>query len=79
MPTDQAAVILVHGATLNARSWDPVRRLIDPRLRVLAPDTPDVLRIEVSVEPVYVATHQPPRTSRREGARLVAIRARRSP
>ena len=33
MPTDQAAVILVHGATLNARSWDPVRRLIDPRLR----------------------------------------------
>ena len=40
MPTDQAAVILVHGATLNARSWDPVRRLIDPRLRVLAPDLP---------------------------------------
>lgn len=40
MPTDQAAVILVHGATLNSRSWDPVRRLIDPRLRVLAPDLP---------------------------------------
>jgi pimeloyl-ACP methyl ester carboxylesterase len=38
--TDQAAVILVHGATLNGRSWDPVRRLIDPRLRVLAPDLP---------------------------------------
>ena len=42
MPTDQAAVILVHGATLNARSWDPVRRLIDPRLRVLAPETEEV-------------------------------------
>ncbi|MBQ5947926.1 alpha/beta fold hydrolase [Massilia sp. ST3] len=40
MQTDQAAVILVHGATLNGRSWDPVRRLIDPRLRVLAPDLP---------------------------------------
>ncbi len=36
----QPAVILVHGATLNGRSWDPVRRLIDPRLRVLAPDLP---------------------------------------
>ena len=36
----QPAVILVHGATLNGRSWDPVRRLIDPRLHVLAPDLP---------------------------------------
>ena len=40
MHADQPAVILVHGATLNGRSWDPVRRLIDPRLRVLAPDLP---------------------------------------
>jgi pimeloyl-ACP methyl ester carboxylesterase len=40
MQSDQAAVILVHGATLNGRSWDPVRRLIDARLRVLAPDLP---------------------------------------
>lgn len=40
MPTDQPSVILVHGATLNARSWDPVRRAIDPRLRVLALDLP---------------------------------------
>jgi len=40
MHVDQAAVILVHGATMNGRSWDPVRRLIDPRLRVLAPDLP---------------------------------------
>jgi pimeloyl-ACP methyl ester carboxylesterase len=40
MHADQPAVILVHGATLNGRSWDPVRRLIDSRLRVLAPDLP---------------------------------------
>lgn len=40
MTSTQPAVILVHGATLNGRSWDPVRRLIDPRLRVLAPDLP---------------------------------------
>ncbi len=40
MPIHQPAVILVHGATLNGRSWDPVRRLVDPRLRVLAPDLP---------------------------------------
>ena len=36
----QPAVILIHGATLNGRSWDPVVRLVDPRLRVLAPDLP---------------------------------------
>ncbi|MGX4641475.1 alpha/beta fold hydrolase [Massilia sp. SYSU DXS3249] len=40
MPTNQPAVILVHGATLNGASWAPVRRLLDPRLRVLAPDLP---------------------------------------
>ncbi|RZA33029.1 MAG: alpha/beta hydrolase [Lysobacteraceae bacterium] len=40
MQTDQPAVILVHGATMNGRSWDPVRRLIDPRLCVLTPDLP---------------------------------------
>lgn len=40
MQHQQAAVILVHGATLNGRSWDPVRRRIDPRLQVLAPDLP---------------------------------------
>lgn len=34
------AVILVHGATLNGRSWDPVRRRLGPDLRVLAPDLP---------------------------------------
>lgn len=40
MHADHAAVILVHGATLNGRSWDPVRRLMDPRLLVLALDLP---------------------------------------
>lgn len=38
--TEQPAVILVHGATLNGRSWNPVRRLVDSRLRVIAPDLP---------------------------------------
>jgi pimeloyl-ACP methyl ester carboxylesterase len=33
-------LILLHGATLNGRMWDPVRRLLDPRWRVLTPDLP---------------------------------------
>jgi len=33
-------VMLLHGATLNGRMWDPVRRLLDPRWRVLTPDLP---------------------------------------
>jgi pimeloyl-ACP methyl ester carboxylesterase len=33
-------VILVHGATLNGRMWDPIRRHLNPVLRVLAPDLP---------------------------------------
>lgn len=45
---------------------------------VLTSDTPDVLRIEVSVEPLYVSMQQPRGASRREGARLVAMRARRA-
>lgn len=59
---DQPAVILIHGATLNGRSWDPVRRLIDPRLRVLAPDLPghgarqdETYTLEGGVETVLAA------------------------
>lgn len=33
-------LILIHGATLNGHMWDPVRRHLDPRLHVLAPDLP---------------------------------------
>ncbi len=33
-------LILLHGATLNGRMWDPVRRALDPRWRVLTPDLP---------------------------------------
>lgn len=33
-------LILLHGATLNGRMWDPVRRLLDSRWRVLTPDLP---------------------------------------
>jgi pimeloyl-ACP methyl ester carboxylesterase len=33
-------LILVHGATLNGHMWDPVRRLLNPTCRILAPDLP---------------------------------------
>jgi pimeloyl-ACP methyl ester carboxylesterase len=33
-------VILVHGATLNGRMWDPIRRHLSPAWRVVAPDLP---------------------------------------
>jgi pimeloyl-ACP methyl ester carboxylesterase len=33
-------LILLHGATLNGRMWDPVRRLLDPRWEVVTPDLP---------------------------------------
>jgi len=33
-------LILIHGATLNGHMWDPVRRHLDPRFKVLAPDLP---------------------------------------
>src|SRR5579871_4456644 len=38
--TGAPVLILLHGATLNGRMWDPVRRLLDPRWRVLTPDLP---------------------------------------
>lgn len=33
-------LILLHGAGLNGRMWDAVRRDLDPRWRVMAPDLP---------------------------------------
>ena len=45
-PTTSAAedrrpvLILVHGATLNREMWGPVRRHLDGRWRVIAPDLP---------------------------------------
>ena len=33
-------IVLLHGAGLNGRAWDPVRRLLEPRWRVVAPDLP---------------------------------------
>lgn len=40
-PTPRLPVlILIHGATLNGHMWDPVRRHLDPRFRVIAPDLP---------------------------------------
>lgn len=38
-PTDPTLVLL-HGATMNARMWDAVRRHLDPKYRVIAPDLP---------------------------------------
>jgi len=37
---EQPTLILIHGATGNGRMWDDVRRGLDPRYRVLAPDLP---------------------------------------
>lgn len=36
----QPTLILLHGATLNGHMWDPVRRDLDSRYRVIAPDLP---------------------------------------
>jgi len=36
----EPTLVLVHGATLNHRMWDAVRRHLDGRYRVLAPDLP---------------------------------------
>ena len=33
-------LILLHGATLNNHMWDPIRRHLDSRYRVIAPDLP---------------------------------------
>jgi pimeloyl-ACP methyl ester carboxylesterase len=37
---NQPVLILVHGATLNGRMWDPVRRYLRPDYRVITPDLP---------------------------------------
>lgn len=39
-PSNAPVLILLHGAGLNGRMWDGVRRDIDPAWRVLAPDLP---------------------------------------
>ena len=37
---DAPVLILLHGAGLNGHMWDPMRRGLDPRWRVIAPDLP---------------------------------------
>ena len=37
---DPPVLVLLHGATLNGRMWDAVRRHLDARYRVLTPDLP---------------------------------------
>ena len=36
----QPGLVLLHGATLNGRMWDPVRRMLDRRWQVITPDLP---------------------------------------
>lgn len=37
---NRPVVMLIHGATLNGRMWDPARRFLDPHYRVITPDLP---------------------------------------
>jgi len=37
---EELTLILIHGATCNGRMWDAVRRNLDGRFRVIAPDLP---------------------------------------
>jgi pimeloyl-ACP methyl ester carboxylesterase len=60
-PTDPV-LILVHGATGNGRMWDPVRRRLEPRWRVITPDLPghgarrdEVFTLEGAVDTVVAA------------------------
>lgn len=55
-------LILIHGATCNGRMWDAVRRHLDPRFQVLAPDLPghgarrgEPFTLEGAVETVAMA------------------------
>lgn len=38
--SSQPGLVLLHGATLNGRIWDPVRRMLDRRWQVITPDLP---------------------------------------
>lgn len=40
MTAPQPTLVLIHGATGNGRMWDPIRRGLEPRWRVLTPDLP---------------------------------------
>lgn len=36
----QPTLILLHGATINGHMWDPIRRELDSRYRIVTPDLP---------------------------------------
>jgi pimeloyl-ACP methyl ester carboxylesterase len=38
--SEKPVLILLHGATGNGRMWDPVRRALEDRYRILTPDLP---------------------------------------
>jgi pimeloyl-ACP methyl ester carboxylesterase len=57
-------LILIHGATANGRMWDPLRRSLDPRFRVLTPDLPghgsrrrEVFTLQGAVDTVIAAAY----------------------
>lgn len=51
-------IVLLHGAGLNGRAWDPVRRHLDPRWRVVALDLPGHAADRAHVYTLQVATAQ---------------------
>ena len=61
------SVLLLHGATLNGHMWDPLRRFLDPRYHVLAPNLPghgsrrdQQFSLERAVEVVQAAAQAAP-------------------
>ncbi len=51
-------IVLLHGAGLNGRAWDPVRRHLDPRWRVVALDLPGHAADRAHVYTLQAATAQ---------------------
>lgn len=61
----QPTIILIHGATLNGASWAPVRRHLETRYRVIAPDLPghgsrrgEAFTLQGAVETVVAAARE---------------------
>ena len=61
-PGSDHILILIHGATINGRMWDAVRRHLNPSFRVLAPDLPghglrrdEIFTLEGAVETIVAA------------------------
>jgi pimeloyl-ACP methyl ester carboxylesterase len=60
-------LILIHGATLNGRMWDALRRDLDPRYHVLTPDLPghggrrdEIFTLQGAIDTVLAAAKSVP-------------------